>query len=364
MSATTLTPESTQSAEKKLSELIKKAADITGTLKESDLSQHIPYGNGFLPEELFLHLQKTAPQKLAELIKKNIIEKPKKIPSPIPTKTSKDIDLELEVVIEKAMKKINATKEYDLCPYISYQNSRLHHFTYEQLKKKNPNDVRRLIQENVLDKTPQKLPRKYRSRNSKDTHPTEDVINATENPPTSLEETIQSAMKRRTLNLKWESDICWYIPNEDGGPLFFSTFRSLKRKNPERLKELIQTHVVSPKQPKKISWKRSKILPPKDLSNPSPLSDKKELSQTDSILHHLETLVNEVRSLKQRSTEGSSALRSAENINKDPGTWSPFARRYLHTIQNQLIKKIRQKEIDYELWETFVDFVEEEKSTL
>ena len=34
------------------------------------------------------------------------------------------------------------------------------------------------------------------------------------------------------------------------------------------------------------------------------------------------------------------------------------ADRYLRTIQNQLIKRIRQRDIDYELWDAFVDLVE------
>ncbi|MGE0198520.1 MAG: hypothetical protein AB7H48_05155 [Parachlamydiales bacterium] len=177
MSNTVLSPDFAESFKTELTETTEETMKIAGVLKESDLSQYIPYGDGSLSEELFFRLQKTDQKKLAELIKENVINQNPKSYSPRRSKSSvisHDIAEELEKVIERAMDKVKAQKESDLCPYIPYRNKRLHHFTYGQLKKESPEDVLNLIQEHILDKPPQKLARKYRPRTPKEKVSAED----------------------------------------------------------------------------------------------------------------------------------------------------------------------------------------------
>ena len=63
MSNTVLSPDFAESFKAELTETTEEAMKIAGVLKESDLSQYIPYGDGSLSEELFIRLQKTDQKK-------------------------------------------------------------------------------------------------------------------------------------------------------------------------------------------------------------------------------------------------------------------------------------------------------------
>lgn len=59
---------------------------------------------------------------------------------------------DLEKVIAKAIKKVGAKKENDLCKYIpSPSGGYMHHFTLKKLKKKNPNELVSAIEEHIIE---------------------------------------------------------------------------------------------------------------------------------------------------------------------------------------------------------------------
>ncbi|MCP5490151.1 MAG: hypothetical protein H7A42_03425 [Chlamydiales bacterium] len=356
MSNTVLSPDFAESFKAELTETTEEAMKIAGVLKESDLSQYIPYGDGSLSEELFIRLQKTDQKKLAELIKENVINQNPKSYVPRRSKSSvmsHDITAELEKVIERAMDKVKAQKESDLCPYIPYRNKRLHHFTYGRLKKEYPEDVLNLIQEHILDKPPQKLARKYRPRTSKGKISVEDKKNVSGNLDQSLEDIINLAMERKSLNLQKESDLCWFIPSENGGYLFYSTYRSLKQKDPEKLKNLIQTYIVSPTSPKRFppTPRKSSSRKPSFINSPQPSQE--ESSKVEHLLEKTSQSIDTMSEMLKSFLESenfperkrSTPIQSQEN-------------RILQTIQNQLIKQIRRKEVDFELWDTYVELIQ------
>ncbi|MBS0628736.1 MAG: hypothetical protein JSS30_00755 [Verrucomicrobia bacterium] len=72
---------------------------------------------------------------------------------------------ELEDLITEAMKRVSVRKETDLCQYIGDSNGRLHHFAFGKLKKKNPEELSKMVRTHILDKdTPVKLAPKPRAR--------------------------------------------------------------------------------------------------------------------------------------------------------------------------------------------------------
>ena len=59
---------------------------------------------------------------------------------------------EIEEVISKAIKKVGARKENDLCKYIPVNTGGyMHHFTLRKMKKKNPEDLSKLIVEFIIN---------------------------------------------------------------------------------------------------------------------------------------------------------------------------------------------------------------------
>ena len=189
-------------------------------------------------------------------------------------------------------------------------------------------------------------------------------------------------MKRRKLGIKKESDLCWYIPAEEGGYLYYSTFRSLKKKDPQKLEELIQAHIVWPKKPKKFppnprkststSLSSHQTIPLSEQDSHTAPKEETEtinprLPKTESLQKLLSELLQEIRSNKESYKPSSKSQEVYEqSINETPANTKDrisgsLTGRYLKTIQNQLIKKIRQKEVDFELWDAFVDFIEDEK---
>jgi len=164
--------------------------------------------------------------------------------------------------------------------------------------------------------------------------------------------------------------------------LYYSTFRSLKQKDPKKLEELIQAHIISPKKPKKFPpnpRKSTSIVPPyyQDTSfseQDSHISPKEkaettnpQLPEIESIQQLLSELLQEIKSKKANLMPSSNPQQAyGLTINETPKNMKEkpsdsLTGRYLRTIQNQLIKKIRQKEVDFELWDAFVDFIENEK---
>lgn len=63
---------------------------------------------------------------------------------------------ELEECISRAMQRVNAQKEAELCHYLPGKNGRLHHFAFGKMKKTQPLELLTMIREHILEKdTPQ-----------------------------------------------------------------------------------------------------------------------------------------------------------------------------------------------------------------
>ena len=61
---------------------------------------------------------------------------------------------ELEGIIVKAIKKVNGTKENDLCKYIPISSGGyMHHFTLRKMKSKNPSELGALIEKFIINNT-------------------------------------------------------------------------------------------------------------------------------------------------------------------------------------------------------------------
>ena len=348
-----------------------QAMQIAGVLKESDLSEYIPHGDGSLSKDIFSRMKELDRKELADLIRENVIEKePKKYSPPIPTVQETDFrKMSLEEVIKLAAKKVGAHKPSGVCFYIPYEGKRLHHGTMETLSKRDPELLKNMIIDHVLSKKPQKYGKNLESLKA-------DIIS----PPSSedrkvLEDALEKAFKRRSLKLKEEKDICRYIPY-NGRFMHPQIWKVLKRKEPKKLAELIQEHVLSPNNPKKIKWTRKDSLFHMDLDHdafnqvetkvilPSSKEEPQEVSKLDALCAMIKELLHEVKSQKDnlRSPyQEEETFLSENSASQKERQKAVFADRYLRTIQNQLIKKIRQKEVDFELWDTFVDFIEGQK---
>jgi len=59
---------------------------------------------------------------------------------------------EVEESISRAMQRVNAQKETELCQYLPGKNGRLHHFAFGKLKKTQPSALLQMIREHILEK--------------------------------------------------------------------------------------------------------------------------------------------------------------------------------------------------------------------
>lgn len=69
----------------------------------------------------------------------------------------------------------------------------------------------------------------------------------------SLENLIRDAITK--INGKNETSLCRLIPFKSGGYIHYFTLRKMKQKNPEKLYDLIQTHIIQPVNPQEIAVK-------------------------------------------------------------------------------------------------------------
>lgn len=66
---------------------------------------------------------------------------------------------EIRESIARAMSRVGAKKEADLCQYIPSSKGRLHHFVFGKLKKTQPKELLRLLKEHILEKEiPEQIP--------------------------------------------------------------------------------------------------------------------------------------------------------------------------------------------------------------
>lgn len=336
--------------------LIKAAIEKTKVLKETDLAYYIPHGDTHISHENFIRIKESDKNSFSELIKEHILNTtPKKISSPetqIPPLSPRTLD-NLETIIEKAMKKIDVKQEAKLCQYIPYYDGRLHHFTFNQLRKNDPEKLSDLITSHILLKKPKKLVRKNKKRSAQGKNP--------------LDKTIAIAMKRRSLKLKKEEDLCLYLPHGNSR-LHPLGFRSMKEKNPESLKELIEQYVLAPRKPKVLEWKRKAQTLENEQLNEVENTEPQKKNQLDQIIEALQESTHLTKQfidnfqnpqflLKQNPSNQDQTLAPFNNSIRTNDLDSRFER-YFKSIQNQLISQIRQKKVDHELWNKFSELVE------
>lgn len=72
----------------------------------------------------------------------------------------------VEALISNAKLKLRAGKDSELCPYLPGSDGMaLHHFTFEKLRKTNPEQLATLIKQHILDaKSPEKCPGRPREK--------------------------------------------------------------------------------------------------------------------------------------------------------------------------------------------------------
>ncbi|MCB1073273.1 MAG: hypothetical protein KDK96_09275 [Chlamydiia bacterium] len=301
-------------------------------------------------------------KELADLIRENVIEK-----------DSEFKNSSLEEVINKAAKKVGAQKPADICFYIPYNGKRFHHKKMEKLKKESPEKLKNMIVEHILLKKPQRYRRNLETVEVKQV--------PTQNEYDVFAVAIKHAMEKIHPPIFHENDVRRYIPS-NGRCMHFQTWKRMKKENPHKLAELIREHILSNTKPVKYKWfndvSEKKLLGAIDAINANakkneaqdilitnsdsekPLNDMQKL---DSLLELAGEISQEIKQQNKTDKpakkplgihdEGKFNIAERQNI--------LFTDRYLRTIQNQLIKKIRQKEVDFELWDTFVDFIEGQK---
>lgn len=88
---------------------------------------------------------------------------------------------EIELVIERAMKKIGCTQENELCKYLPMKTGGyMHHFTMKKMKTKQPQELSTIIEKFVIDSTdPMIVPPKQRA--PRGSRKRRDLMNFTKN---------------------------------------------------------------------------------------------------------------------------------------------------------------------------------------
>lgn len=342
--------------------VIKQALKKTGLQKETDLCSYIPYEDSKLSSSVYLWLKDSDRQTLYRMINDSILAAD---PCKIEHESSKNLPYvgqSLEACIKMAMEKLNIQNENALCKYIPYGEGHIHHFTYLKTKSSNPVQIRNLIKENILDRTPKRIPPKPRRRRSKCY--SSDIQSSheqdTKHEHEDLDTVISQAMNRKDLALSQEEDLCRYLPKGDSflHPL---AYRSLKSKNPHKLAWMIKEYALRPSQPQLLKWQRSDqtfsdtLYPPQEKKNEC-IGDVefKNDSKFDLILKQLDKLIR----VSQEKTDRNKPEKISEaEFYSTCSSKSLTTDKCVQYIQNQLIIKILRKEIDQHLWDCFVEVI-------
>jgi hypothetical protein len=284
-----------------LEDVIKMALKKTGSQTELDLCAYLSGQEGTLPPSKYLKLKDTDRKTLLNLIRERVLDSdPYRIPRKVQESPSLSLyaGKSLEECIKEAMTKMNVLKETALCKYIPCDEGYLHHFTFLKMKSSNPIQLRNLIKEHIFDRTPRLVPPKRRHRRQ----PRELIGNLpAEDNLENIKPSSQKIFERDHRNQK---------SFETGQPL-------LERKNTEDSQ-------------KSENSKIGQLL--------------NMMGQLIQVLQYQDGTSKSFDKRQRVEFEGSS------NVDKPPD-------RYIQVIQNQLIKKIRMKQVDEELWNMFVEIV-------
>ncbi len=166
------------------------------------------------------------------------------------------------------------------------------------------------------------------------------MITHTETQKKSLEELqdcISKAMSR--VNVQKETDLCHYIPG-DNGRLHHFAFGKLKKSQPEELLKMIKKHILEREAPEQIASK-----PRADLMVKRTVDLKLKRSQVNQLLNVLKSSGSEIP--------------GAEDL---ISMLSPH--QTLKQVQKLMLDMIREKEVDVDLWETYVKLIAEEQAVI
>lgn len=140
------------------------------------------------------------------------------------------IRLELAKAIKKAMKKVAAAKETDLCIPISYSAGSLFAATqYLEMKDGQPEELLKLLQQHIL------------SNASRSFGLSDSLLDDSVPKMLELEALISIAMKR--VNAEKETDLSKYIPDGEKR-LHHLTYLKMRQQSPQRLKYLIKQSII------------------------------------------------------------------------------------------------------------------------
>lgn len=145
-----------------------------------------------------------------------------------------------------------------------------------------------------------------------------------------LHENIADAMKK--LNVKKETDLCYYLPGKNG-KLHHLAFLKLKKSAPTELLQLIKEHVLMRDRPEPLS-----SLP-------------KSQTQTKKVV--------EVQFRQRQINRILKVLKNAGEEDLIPLFTSHLT---LEQAQKLMIDMVRSKKANHSLWQTYVELLEKEKA--
>lgn len=146
----------------------------------------------------------------------------------------------------------------------------------------------------------------------------------------SLDECIHRAMSRVTAEK--ETDLCRYLPGSKGHMHHFA-FSKLKKQSPTQLLKMIQQHILENESPNPISSKPRAAL---------------MVKRTVEVKFKRSQINRLVDILKKAGEEDLIDMLSPHQT--------------LGQVQKDMLDMIRSREVDQDLWATYVKLVEEERA--
>lgn len=147
-----------------------------------------------------------------------------------------------------------------------------------------------------------------------------------------LEASIAKAMVR--VNVNKETDLCQYLPGKEGRLHHFA-FGKMKKTQPAELTKMIRGHILEQENPKTLS------------SKPKPGLMVKRQVEVRFKRSQINRLVD---ILKQAGEQGLISMLTPHQT--------------LTQVQKLMLEMIKKKEVDAELWNTYMRLIEEEKDIL
>lgn len=142
-----------------------------------------------------------------------------------------------------------------------------------------------------------------------------------------LEKLINSAIKK--VNGNKENDLCRYLPGPSGGYMHHFTLRKLKNSDPQQLFSMLQKFIIENEAPITI--------------DPKPRAPRGSRKRRD--------LISFTRNDIERVLELAHSVGDTELVAR----FSP--KRSLPSLKRELIRSIRESQINQELWNTYTEAI-------